>query len=176
MFNTSIMVHLRPLIPRIQSQIFVNTPAFDVSGIRENAFHPTSMAGPTQPIRAGNFSFLGCWTDEKGDRTLSPAGSTGAIDVDTCALFCDAYQYMGTEYSDECKLVIFYSKPATRQLGSDCSRTAADLFSQRLLWKLAERTSQSRSTHGLQYDLLLQCNSILRWKQPSFSIHAVCRE
>lgn len=67
----------------------------------------TTMTGPTQPTQAGNFSFLGCWTDEKDDRTLSPAESTGAIDVNTCASFCEDYQYMGTEYSDECKLVIF---------------------------------------------------------------------
>lgn len=87
-----------------------------------------SMAGPTQPTRAGNFSFVDCWTDEKSDRTLSPAGNTGAIDVDTCASFCDGFQYMGTEYSDECKHDILYSKPIARQFGSVCSRRAADLF------------------------------------------------
>lgn len=76
--------------------------------------HSASMTGPTQPAQAGNFSFLGCWTDDKVDRTLSPAGSTGAVDVDTCALFCDDYKYMGTEYSDECKLDLFYPEPSAR--------------------------------------------------------------
>lgn len=92
-----------------------------------------SMTGPTQPTQAGNFSFLGCWTDEKDDRTLSPAGSTGAIDVDTCASFCDDYEYMGTEYSDECKLVMFCPKPSTGQLGSAYSRPLLTYFTQAIV-------------------------------------------
>lgn len=65
------------------------------------------LISPIQPARVGNYSFIGCWTDEKDDRTLSSAGSSGAIDVDTCASFCDDYQYMGTEYSKECQSLAF---------------------------------------------------------------------
>lgn len=66
--------------------------------------NPDIIGGtPEQPLAAGTFSFLGCYTDSVHGRTLS-SRSTSADDMtnEVCAAFCEGFEYFGTEYGEEC--------------------------------------------------------------------------
>ncbi|KAB5575878.1 heme peroxidase [Coniochaeta sp. 2T2.1] len=58
---------------------------------------------PSHKPTVGAYTFLGCHTEGTGvralpDRTYADDGMT----LESCAAFCDAYAYFGTEYAREC--------------------------------------------------------------------------
>lgn len=67
--------------------------------------NPDNIGGtPEQPLAAGDFSFMGCYTDgEPGVRTLDGRSTSGDdMTNEVCAEFCKEYEYFGTEYGGEC--------------------------------------------------------------------------
>lgn len=67
--------------------------------------NPDIVGGiPEQPLAAGDFSFLGCYTDSvPGSRTLGGRSTSGDdMTNEVCADFCEGYKYFGTEYGGEC--------------------------------------------------------------------------
>lgn len=65
-----------------------------------------STSTPTGPVvneTVGKYKFQGCWTEATDSRALT--GSTFADDMmtlESCATFCNAFTYVGTEYGREC--------------------------------------------------------------------------
>lgn len=57
----------------------------------------------TQPAQVGNFNFMGCYVDNITDRVLNTTGPITSKHNDDCALQCAGFQFMGTEYGQECK-------------------------------------------------------------------------
>lgn len=67
--------------------------------------NPDNIGGtPEQPLAAGTFSFLGCYTDSvPGSRALSARSTSGSdMTNEVCAEFCEGHEYFGTEYGGEC--------------------------------------------------------------------------
>lgn len=58
---------------------------------------------PTSPAKVGDYDFVHCWSEPADGRALS-AKTTAADDMtlETCAAFCAAYPYFGTQWSREC--------------------------------------------------------------------------
>lgn len=66
----------------------------------------TSVSGPTAVPSAGNYGYLGCYTDSTADRALTglvnPV-SGSSLTVDLCVSACKGFTYAGLEYSAECE-------------------------------------------------------------------------
>ncbi|KAB5563368.1 heme peroxidase [Coniochaeta sp. 2T2.1] len=78
------------------------TPPTSTSTSRTTTTTPTQTA-PSHKPTVGAYTFLGCHTEGAGvralpDRTYADDGMT----LESCAAFCDAYAYFGTEYAREC--------------------------------------------------------------------------
>jgi len=65
----------------------------------------TASASPTQIYSNSAPTSMGCWTDNypsnNGVRTLNDASTSGGMSTESCASFCSAYNYFGTEYGNE---------------------------------------------------------------------------
>ncbi|KAH8200280.1 hypothetical protein TruAng_005553 [Truncatella angustata] len=71
----------------------------------------------------GSYALVGCWMEGTGTRALS-AKSTSSPDsmtLESCAAFCSAYHYFGTEYGGECYCGNSLASSSTNASLSDCS-------------------------------------------------------
>lgn len=69
----------------------------------------SSSAAPTGTLSrvdtVGKFSYRGCYTEGAGVRALTDKTyADNAMTLESCAAFCSAYNFFGTEYGRECKL------------------------------------------------------------------------
>lgn len=66
---------------------------------------PITPGSPSVVQEAGNFGYIGCYTEATNGRALSglqnPVGGA-TLTVDKCAAACSIYTYFGVEYSGEC--------------------------------------------------------------------------
>jgi hypothetical protein len=64
---------------------------------------PTPTVTPTHKPTVSTYTFEGCWTEGKnGVRALDAKATAGNVTLESCAQFCLAYHYFGTEYGSEC--------------------------------------------------------------------------
>jgi hypothetical protein len=63
----------------------------------------TSGLAPSIPkTLAGGWVYAGCYSDAATARVLSGAATAGStVSLESCAAFCSAYKFFGTEYADE---------------------------------------------------------------------------
>lgn len=92
----------KPISSSVSSTVGTST-----STIVSSSTSTSTSAAPTgtlgiKPI-IGKYSFVGCWTEGTGVRALSASTyADDAMTLESCAAFCSAYKYFGTEYGREC--------------------------------------------------------------------------
>jgi hypothetical protein len=61
----------------------------------------TTATGPVHVPTAGSYQWVGCYTDQIGNRALTALTETNhqTMTVEICASFCSAYVLFGVEYS-----------------------------------------------------------------------------
>ncbi len=63
----------------------------------------TSHPAPAPKSTVGDYTYLGCHADSVASRSLTGRYiGTDKMDLETCAEFCDGFEYFGTEYGKEC--------------------------------------------------------------------------
>lgn len=65
----------------------------------------TPTGGPSVVKTAGNYNYIGCYSEATAGRALSgkaPAAPTDGNTILTCETACQGYTYFGMEYSNEC--------------------------------------------------------------------------
>lgn len=91
---------------------------------RLSLFHNDAIVGPEQPATIGNYELYGCVTDSQALRTLSAdTQSSPTMTLETCAAFCDGYEFFGVEWSVECWCGDSLAAGATVVDASECSMT-----------------------------------------------------
>lgn len=88
----------------------------------------SSSASPSQTLGhktiVGKYTLVGCATEGTGVRALSANSyADDAMSLESCASFCDAYSYFGTEYGRECYCGNSLASSSTTAPLSDCSMT-----------------------------------------------------
>ncbi|KAM7222882.1 wsc domain containing protein [Rhypophila decipiens] len=81
-------------------------------------------AGPSHVPRAGDFAYMGCYSEAANGRALNVATfASDDMTVELCAAFCDARgtQLMGVEYSRECYCGNVLGQGSTLQASSMCN-------------------------------------------------------
>jgi len=77
----------------------------------------------------GNWTYVGCWNDTQGDRTLSGASTADSknMNATACITYCSNknFVYAGTEYGDECYCGNILGAASTLQSDSTCSMGCA---------------------------------------------------
>jgi hypothetical protein len=104
------------------------TSSTSTSATSASSSTTSSSAGPSQTLghRAtiGKYSFVGCVTEGTGIRALSSSTyADDAMTLESCASFCDAYMFFGTEYGRECYCGNLLASSSTPAPLSDCSMT-----------------------------------------------------
>ena len=86
-------------------------------------------AGPVQPatVASGAWTFYQCVTEAAGGVRALAADSYAAdnMTLESCAAFCAAYQYFGTEYGRECYCGNAFSAGSVEAAAADCSMPCA---------------------------------------------------
>jgi hypothetical protein len=61
----------------------------------------TTATGPVHVPSVGNYKWIGCYTDQIGNRALTALTETNheTMTVEICASFCSTYNFFGVEYS-----------------------------------------------------------------------------
>lgn len=65
----------------------------------------STPSGPVTVQRAGNYNFIGCYSEATTGRALSgktPAAPAAGGTIENCQSACQGYTYFGMEYSNEC--------------------------------------------------------------------------
>ncbi|KAF7291129.1 hypothetical protein MIND_01256100 [Mycena indigotica] len=91
-----------------------------------SSFHHEHMRRQSVPANLpGNWSSIGCFTDNTGARTLSGATTTDPsnMTVENCIAFCDAkaFIFAGLEFHQECYCDNFIENSAVNASLSDCT-------------------------------------------------------
>ncbi|KAI1438727.1 heme peroxidase [Xylaria sp. CBS 124048] len=83
---------------------------------------PTPTITPTNKPTVSAYGFQGCWT-EGGDglRALDAAETAGNVTLESCASFCQAYHYFGTEFGRECHCGNVLGASSNQTELSDCN-------------------------------------------------------
>ncbi len=80
----------------------VTTTTSSSSTSRTTSTISSVYTGPTEPARIGNYSYIGCWTDNVQGRVLKNiflyGTSTNLMTLEKCNAFCNKYTYWGVEY------------------------------------------------------------------------------
>ena len=66
-----------------------------------------SLYGPQTIQKAGNYNYLGCYSEATTGRALSaksPTAPAAGFTIESCEAACQGYTYFGMEYSNQCKL------------------------------------------------------------------------
>jgi hypothetical protein len=82
---------------------------------------------PTQPETVeGGWSWYKCMTEADGARALgAEAWAADTMTLEGCALFCEGYEYFGTEYGRECYCGNGFAEGSVEAPGSECSMPCA---------------------------------------------------
>lgn len=70
-----------------------------------NGSTTATSGGPAIVKTAGNYNYIGCYSEATAGRALSgkaPAAPTNGSTIQTCETACQGYTYFGLEYSNEC--------------------------------------------------------------------------
>jgi WSC domain len=80
-------------------------------------------AAPNNPNAIGPYSYVGCWTDSTGSRSLSvgTVGKSSNMSLEGCSTSCQGYKLFGTEYGQECYCGNGILSSATQKPDSDCN-------------------------------------------------------
>lgn len=84
------------------------------------------QAGPTQPATVSasgtTWKFRSCYTEATTGRALSGTSyAADTVTLESCATFCSAYAYFGTEYARECYCGNDFGAGAVVAPAGDCS-------------------------------------------------------
>ena len=85
----------------------VATPSLSlISSDSTNSSNSALLAPPAPQASATvakvkGWTYRGCWTDDRYDRTLISKRFKGSITPKKCAQLCKGYQFFGLEYSNE---------------------------------------------------------------------------
>ncbi|KAK4157645.1 hypothetical protein C8A00DRAFT_11591 [Chaetomidium leptoderma] len=87
-------------------------------------------APPTQPATVaggGGWGFYGCMTEATGVRALGAEAPLAVDDLtlESCAAFCEGYQYFGAEYGRECYCGNGFGEGSVEASAADCSMACA---------------------------------------------------
>lgn len=90
----------------------------------------SSSAAPTGTLSrvdtVGKFSYRGCYTEGAGVRALTDKTyADNAMTLESCAAFCSAYNFFGTEYGRECYCGNTLAASSSKVSLGDCSFTCA---------------------------------------------------
>ncbi|KAK3685494.1 hypothetical protein B0T22DRAFT_381071 [Podospora appendiculata] len=115
---------------------------------------PTPTATLAQKPTVGSYTLVGCQTEATAGRALaSDSYAADSMTLESCAAYCGAYTYFGTEYGRECYCGNTLAVGSTTAPQSDCSMTCAGNpfeycgAGNRLeLYKLGSSSSMSTST------------------------------
>lgn len=88
---------------------FASTATPSLSLISSNSTNSSNPAPPAPPapqasatvVKVKGWTYRGCWTDDRYDRTLIGKRWTGYITPEKCAHLCKGYRFFGLEYSNE---------------------------------------------------------------------------
>lgn len=64
-----------------------------------------SLYGPQTVQKAGNYSYIGCYSEATTGRALSalqPTAPATGFTIESCEAACQGYSYFGMEYANEC--------------------------------------------------------------------------
>ncbi|KAF2668728.1 heme peroxidase [Microthyrium microscopicum] len=83
-----------------------------------DAVIPTTPVNPTIP----GYTYAGCYPDSAGSRLLNATFyyDSSAMTVESCAEFCESYNYFGTEYGQECYCANSFAYTTSIAAESDC--------------------------------------------------------
>ncbi|KAK0752396.1 heme peroxidase [Schizothecium vesticola] len=91
----------------------------------------TASAVPFHKPTVGAFDFVGCQTEASGARALGQASfADGAMTLERCASFCDAFVYFGVEYGRECYCGDVLQTGSVQAVLEDCGMRCAGDVSQ----------------------------------------------
>ncbi|KAK0100032.1 hypothetical protein ONS95_013153 [Cadophora gregata] len=91
----------------------------------------TSGLGPQRPKTIGAYNYAGCYSDSQTARSLVGKQTAGAtISLDTCASFCQGFNYFGVEYANECYCANTLAASSVLKPDADCSMNCAGNSSQ----------------------------------------------
>lgn len=94
------------------------------STVTSSSVSPTGTLGIKATV--GKYAFVGCQTEGTGVRALSANSyASDAMTLESCADFCAAYTYFGTEYGRECYCGNTIDGSSTTAPLSDCSMICA---------------------------------------------------
>ncbi|KAH8883555.1 WSC-domain-containing protein [Thozetella sp. PMI_491] len=86
---------------------------------------PGTGSGSTTPSvneTVGTWNYQGCYTESTTGRALASSSyANDSMTLETCASFCQNYQYFGTEYGRECYCGNSLSAGSVNTTQSDCS-------------------------------------------------------
>ncbi|KAK5658489.1 hypothetical protein OQA88_1880 [Cercophora sp. LCS_1] len=87
---------------------------------------PSATSTPGITPTVSPYSFIGCYTEPPTGRALTGATYASALmTLESCAEFCSAFKYFGTEYSAECFCGDSLPSSSVNASPSDCSMTCA---------------------------------------------------
>jgi hypothetical protein len=83
-------------------------------------------AGPTQPATVTasgtTWKWMNCYTEATTGRALSSTSyAADTVTLESCATFCSAYAYFGTEYARECYCGNSFAAGSVVAAATDCS-------------------------------------------------------
>ncbi|KAA1470743.1 copper radical oxidase [Dentipellis sp. KUC8613] len=128
-FSTSQPIHgVRKMVHLTLFQAFLCLtviPFIHAIHVPHNHYHHKRQGDVIPTDLPGNWSSLGCYTDNPGARTLSSASfvSTDNMTVESCVSFCDsqAFIFAGVEFAQECYCGDRLENGGTNATASDCS-------------------------------------------------------
>lgn len=86
----------------------VATPSLSLISSNSTNSSNSALLAPPAPqasatvAKVKGWTYRGCWTDDRYDRTLISKKFKGSITPEKCAQLCKGYQFFGLEYSNEC--------------------------------------------------------------------------
>lgn len=81
-----------------------------------------TIGGPVTVNQTANYNYIGCYSDNNPGRALGdfvPPVPAAGNTIDNCATRCAAYEYFGTEFSNECYCGNSIGAGATLQTSTD---------------------------------------------------------
>ncbi|KAK6066430.1 WSC domain-containing protein [Seiridium cupressi] len=103
--------------------VITSTKSISSSPTISSSSSTTSTSSLQHLPTVSSYTLMGCWTEGSGARALSAKStlSSDSMTLESCASFCSAYHYFGTEYGGECYCGNSLASSSTNASLSDCS-------------------------------------------------------
>ncbi|KAK9426512.1 putative WSC domain-containing protein [Seiridium unicorne] len=105
------------------TSVITYTRSINSSPTISSSSSTTSTSSLRHLPTVSSYMLVGCWTEGSGARALSAksTSSSDSMTLESCASFCSAYHYFGTEYGGECYCGNSLASSSTNASLSDCS-------------------------------------------------------